>query len=111
MGRHVAHVLGKGNMYWIFIDKTERKRPLGLLRLEWVNDIKMNLKETWWEYLDWIHLAQDRNKCQVLLNMLNELSGSVRYQEIPLVSEQLLDYLEALSSFVNDCQHLEWTYG
>ena len=42
--------------------KHEGKRPLGTLGYRWVNNIKMDIKETGLEDVNWIHLAQDRNK-------------------------------------------------
>jgi len=43
------------------------KRPLGLGR-ERENNIKMNLQEVEWEDMDWIDLAQDRNRRRALVN-------------------------------------------
>jgi hypothetical protein len=43
------------------IGKPEGKRPPGRARHRWKDNIEMNLKEIWWEGMDWIHLAQDRN--------------------------------------------------
>jgi hypothetical protein len=37
------------------------------------DNIEMNLKETGWEDMDWIHLAQDRNKWQAVVNMVMNL--------------------------------------
>jgi len=34
------------------------------------DNIEMNLKETGWEDMDWIHLAQDRNKWEAVVNMV-----------------------------------------
>jgi hypothetical protein len=36
------------------------KRPFGRLRHRW-EDIKMGLRETGWEGVEWIHLAEDRD--------------------------------------------------
>jgi hypothetical protein len=40
-----------------FDRKLEGKRPLGRTKLRWEDDIGMNLRETGWEGMDWIHLA------------------------------------------------------
>jgi len=37
------------------------------------DNIEMNLKETGWEDMDWIHLAQDRNKLQAVVNTVMNL--------------------------------------
>jgi hypothetical protein len=44
----------KRNTYKILVGKPEGKRPLGRPRRRWVNDIKMDLRETGWDGMDWI---------------------------------------------------------
>jgi hypothetical protein len=44
------------------VGKPERKRPLERPRCRWVDNIKMDLIEVRWCDVDWIGLAQDRNK-------------------------------------------------
>jgi hypothetical protein len=48
----------------------KQRKPLGSHRNKWEDNIKMNLKGRGWEGVEWIHLAQSRDKCQVLLNTL-----------------------------------------
>jgi hypothetical protein len=48
--------------------KRERKRPLGRQRVRWLDNIKMNLRETGWGGMDWIDLAQDRDQRRALVN-------------------------------------------
>jgi hypothetical protein len=60
MGRHIERMGKMRNAYKIFVGKRERKRPLGKRR--WEHNIKMNLRETWWEVVDWIQLAQDKDQ-------------------------------------------------
>jgi hypothetical protein len=43
------------------VGKPERKRPLGSPRPRWEDNIKMDLQEVGWG-VDWIELAQDRNR-------------------------------------------------
>jgi len=38
------------------------KRPLGTLRRRWEDNIRMDLRETGWEDVDFIHLAQARDQ-------------------------------------------------
>jgi hypothetical protein len=55
--------------YRIYGGKPEGKRPLGTLqrtRHRWEDNIKMDLRETGWRRVDWIHLAQDRNSDRLL---------------------------------------------
>jgi hypothetical protein len=44
------------------VGKPEGKRPLGRPRHKLEDNITMGLNEIWWEVVDWIHLAQDRDQ-------------------------------------------------
>jgi hypothetical protein len=44
------------------------KRPLGIPRRRWVDNIKMDLSETGWDVMEWINLAQDMEQWRALLN-------------------------------------------
>jgi hypothetical protein len=35
--------------------------PLGRPRHGWKDDLKLEIKLIWWEFLDWINLAQDKD--------------------------------------------------
>ena len=48
--------------------KAEGKRPLGSPRRRWVDTIKMDLKEVRCWGMDWMELAQDRDRCRALVN-------------------------------------------
>jgi hypothetical protein len=63
---------GIKNAYKILVGKPEGKRPTGRPRLRW-QDIIMDLKETGWECVDWIHLAQDRDKWRAVVNTVMNL--------------------------------------
>jgi hypothetical protein len=65
---HVARMREKRNVHRILVGKPEGKRPLGTPRSRWVNNIKMALRETEWDGMDCIDLAQDRNKWMALVN-------------------------------------------
>jgi hypothetical protein len=54
--------------YKILFRKPEGKRKLGRLRHRWEDNIRMNLRETGWKDVDWIHLAQDRDQWWALVN-------------------------------------------
>jgi hypothetical protein len=47
--------------------KPERKRPRGRLRRRWEDGFRMNLREIGWG-VEWIQLAQDRDRWRVLVN-------------------------------------------
>jgi len=38
------------------------RRPLGIPRCRWTENMRMDLREIGWEGVDWIHLIQDRNE-------------------------------------------------
>jgi hypothetical protein len=54
----------EGNVYRLLVGKPEGKRLLGRPRRRWVDDIKMDLEEIGRGGMDWIGLAQDRDKCR-----------------------------------------------
>jgi hypothetical protein len=63
----------KRNACRILVGKPEAKRPLGKPRRRWVDNIKMNLRETGWDAVDWIDMAQDRDQWKVLVNTVLNL--------------------------------------
>jgi hypothetical protein len=54
----------------ILVGKPGGKRPLGRPRLRREDNINMNLQEMGWGGMDWIVLAQDRDKWRALVNAL-----------------------------------------
>jgi len=50
------------------VRKPQGKQLLTRLSTRGRNDIKVYLKDTGWEGMNWIHLAWDRNKWQALAN-------------------------------------------
>jgi hypothetical protein len=52
----------KRSAYRLLLGKPEGKRPLGRPRRRCVHNIKMDLLEIGWGGVDWIGLAQDRDK-------------------------------------------------
>ena len=59
--------------YWVSAGRRERKRPLGRQRRRWENNIEMDLQEVECGGLDWIDLAQDRDRWRALLNAVMNL--------------------------------------
>jgi hypothetical protein len=63
----------KRNAYRLLVGKPEGKRPLGRRSRRWVDNIRMDLGETGWGGVDWIGLAQDRNRWRALVNSVLNL--------------------------------------
>ena len=53
--------------------KPEGKRPFGKPRHRWEDNIKMDLQELGWRGMGWIELAQDRDRCRALVNVVINL--------------------------------------
>jgi transposase len=63
----------KRNAYRILVRKPEGKRPPGRPRRRWVDNIKMGLGEVGWDGVDWIDLAQDRDRWRAYVNAVMNL--------------------------------------
>jgi hypothetical protein len=61
------------NSYKILVGNPEVKRPLGRDRRRWEDNIKMDLLEIGLEGVDWMHLAQDRDRWRAFVNMVVNL--------------------------------------
>jgi hypothetical protein len=58
----------KRNAYRLLVREPEGKRQLERPRRRWVDNIKMDLLLMGWGDVDWIGLAQDRDKLRALVN-------------------------------------------
>jgi hypothetical protein len=63
---HVAPSGEKRNAYRILVRKPERNRPLGRPRSRLVNNIERDVREIGWDIMDWMDLAQDRDRWTVI---------------------------------------------
>jgi hypothetical protein len=52
------------------VEKPEGNRPLGRLRHRWEDNIKMDLQEMGCGGIDWIDLAQNRDRRRALVNAI-----------------------------------------
>jgi hypothetical protein len=64
---HVARIGEKRNEYRLLVGKPEGRRPLGRPRRRWLDNIRMDLVEVGWGDVDWIGLAQDKDRCRALV--------------------------------------------
>jgi hypothetical protein len=60
-------------VYGLLVGKPEGKRPLGRPRPRWVDNIRTDLGEVGWCDVDWIDLAQNRNRWRALVNSILNL--------------------------------------
>jgi hypothetical protein len=66
----------KSNAYRLLVGKPEGRRPLGRPRHMWLDNIRMDLVEVGWDDVDWIGLAQDRDRWRALVNSVLNLRVS-----------------------------------
>ena len=64
---HVARMGESRILYRVMEGKSEGKRPLGRPRSRWEDNIKMDLQEVGCGGMDWIDLAQDRDRWRALV--------------------------------------------
>jgi len=57
----------------VLVGKPEGKSPLGRPRRTWEDNIKMDLQEVGCGGMDWIELAQDRDRLWALVNAVMNL--------------------------------------
>jgi hypothetical protein len=66
--------MGEGRgAYRILVGRPEGRRPLGRPRCRWEDNIKMDLQEVGWRGMDWIDMAQDRDRWRALVNAVMNL--------------------------------------
>jgi hypothetical protein len=70
---HVARIGKKKNVYRLLAGKPEGKRLLERPKRRLVDNIRMDLGEVGWRDVDWIGLAQDRNRWRALVNSVLKL--------------------------------------
>jgi hypothetical protein len=64
------------NAHTILVGKPERKRPFGRPKCRWednTKNIRMDLRGIGWEGVDWIRLAQDKEKLHALVKTVMNL--------------------------------------
>jgi hypothetical protein len=74
--RWVGHVVSMGEergVYRFLVGKPEGKSPLGSPRLRWEDNIKIDLQGVGCGGMDWIELAQDRDRWGALVNAVMNL--------------------------------------
>jgi hypothetical protein len=70
---HVAR-MGEGRgAYRVLVRRPEERRQLGRPRGRWEDKIKMDLQEVGWGGMDWIDMAQDRDRWRAVVNAVMNL--------------------------------------
>jgi hypothetical protein len=70
---HVARMGEKSNAYRLLVEKPERMRALARPERRWLDNIRMDLVEVGWSDVDWIGLAQDKDRWRALVNSVLNL--------------------------------------
>ena len=70
---HVAHMGEDRGVYRVLVGKPEGKRPLGRPRRRWMDNIRMDLQEVGCGCMDWIGLAQDRDRWRTVVSAVMNL--------------------------------------
>jgi len=70
---HVARKRERRGVYRVLMGKPEGKRPLGRARSRWEDNTKMYLQEVGCGGMDWIELAQDRDRWYALVKAVMNL--------------------------------------
>ena len=70
---YVARMGEERGVYRVLVGKPEGRRPLGRPRRRWVDNIRIDLQEVGCGYMDWIGLAQDRDRWRTLVSAVMNL--------------------------------------
>ena len=70
---HVARMGDERGVYRVLVGKPEGKRPLERHRRRWADNIRTDLQEVGCGYMDWIGLAQDRDRRRTLVSAVMNL--------------------------------------
>ena len=98
---HVARMGEERGVYRVLVGKPEGRRSLGRRRRRWVDNIMMDLQEVGCGYMDWIELAQDRDRWRTLVSAVMNLRvrGISWLAANQLASQEGLCTMEWVSKF------------
>jgi len=64
---HVVRMGEERGVSRVLLPKPEGRRPMGRPRRRWVDNIRIDLQEVGCGYMDWIRLAQNRDRWRTLV--------------------------------------------
>ena len=70
---HVARMVEEQGVYRVLVGKPDGRSPLGRPRRRLVDNIRMDLQEVGCGYIDWIGLAQDRDRWRTMVSAVMNL--------------------------------------
>jgi len=73
LARHVECMVDRTDTYRDMLGRPDRMRPLARSRHRWNDNIKVDLQEVRWGGMDWIILAQDRDRWRALVDVVMNL--------------------------------------
>jgi hypothetical protein len=65
--------MGEGGAYRILVGRPQERRPFGIPRHIWEDNIKMDLQEVGWRDMDWIEMVQHRDRWRAIVNAIMNL--------------------------------------
>jgi len=77
---YIARMGDMRNAYYMSVEKHEWKRPVRRLWRRWDDNTAMDRRDTGWEVVDRIHMAQDRAHRQVTTNTVMNLRAPLKAQ-------------------------------
>jgi hypothetical protein len=79
-GGYIEHTEEIRNPYKILVEKPKGKRPFRRPRHRWEDIIRIDLRGTVWEVVDWIHLMQVRDQWQAPVNTVMKFCAPLKVQ-------------------------------
>jgi hypothetical protein len=70
---HVARIDARRGGYMVLVGRPDGKRLLERHRRRWEDNINMNIQQVGWRGMDWIDLAEDRDRWRAVLNAVMNL--------------------------------------
>jgi hypothetical protein len=101
----------KKNAYRILVGKSEWKRPLGRPRRRWVGNIKMDLREMWWDGTYWVDVVLDMHQWRALVKTVMNLRVPKNAVKFFLSSCTIYGFSRGLSSMELFCYKLDLMFS